>query len=97
MSERRSLAEGLKLTPAPLDVSAEKQFVFGQDAPVPKPVAAPLPASSTPISTRLRSDLVAALKRASLQRQLQGAEPSTLRDILEDAIEPWLRGNGYLS
>jgi len=40
---------------------------------------------------------VAALKRASLERQLQGTEPSTLRDILEEAIEPWLRTNGYLS
>ena len=37
------------------------------------------------MSTRLRSDLVAALKRASLERQLEGAEPSTLREILEDA------------
>ena len=94
MSDRRSLTEGLKSTPPTLNVAVEKQFVFGQTTPAPTPVP---PASSTPISTRLRSDLVTALKRASLERQLQGTEPNTLRDILESAIEPWLRGNGYLS
>lgn len=95
MSDRRSLTEGLKSTPPTLNVAVEKQFVFGQTTTVPIQVA--VPTSSTPISTRLRSDLVTALKRASLERQLQGTEPNTLRDILEDAIEPWLRGNGYLS
>src|SRR5262245_26282242 len=88
MSERRSLTQGLKSTPSPLDVAAEKQFVFGRPEPG---VQSQVPPSSTPISTRLRADLVAALKRASLERQLQGSEPSTLRNILEDAIEPWLR------
>lgn len=95
MSERRSLTQGLKSTPSPLDLSAEKEFVFGQSAPVPAPVQAPL--SSTPISTRLRADFVAALKRASLERQLQGTEPNTLRNILEEAIEPWLKRHGYIS
>lgn len=38
-----------------------------------------------------------ALKRASLERQLQGVEPSRLQDILEEALEPWLKANGYLS
>ena len=95
MSDRRSLTQGLKSTPSPMDVSVEKAFVFGKEGPPPVPVQPQ--AASTPISTRLRADLVAALKRASLERQLQGAEPSTLRDILEDAIEPWLRRHGYLS
>lgn len=98
MSERRTLAQGLKSTPAALDVSAEKQFVFGgRTEPAPAQPQAPPQTASTPISTRLRADLVAALKRASLERQLQGTEPSTLRDILEEAIEPWLKGHGYFS
>jgi hypothetical protein len=41
-------------------------------------------------------EYAAALKRASLQRQLEGIEPNTLQDILEQAIEPWLKNNGYL-
>ena len=51
--------------------------------------------SRVPISTRIRSDFVTALKRASLERQLNGVEPNTLQDMLEQAIEPWLRDNGY--
>lgn len=99
MSDRRSLTQGLKSTPPPLDGAAEKDFVFGRPEPAPAPVQVQtqVPPSSSPLSTRLRTELVAALKRASLERQLQGSEPCTLRDILEDAVEPWLKGHGYLS
>jgi hypothetical protein len=43
------------------------------------------------LTTRIRSDYATALKRASLERQLQGVKPSTLQDILEEALQPWLR------
>ena len=96
MVERRTLTEGIKPLAAPMqepDPSRERQFVFGE-----------LPASSMPavdigrtaISTRIRSDFARALKRASLQRQLQGEQPCTLQDILEEAVEPWLRRHSYL-
>ncbi len=49
------------------------------------------------LTTRIRKDYAAALKRASLERQLQGVKPNTLQDILEEALEPWLRKNGYLN
>ena len=50
----------------------------------------------SPLTTRVRADFAAALKRASLERQLKGVFPQTLQDILEEALEPWLRSNGYL-
>ncbi len=50
----------------------------------------------SPLTTRVRADFAAALKRASLERQLNGVFPQTVQDILEAALEPWLRGNGYL-
>jgi hypothetical protein len=50
----------------------------------------------SPLTTRLRSDLADALKRASLERQLSKVTPNTVQDILEEALEPWLRTNGYL-
>lgn len=53
--------------------------------------------SRVPLTTRVRSDFAAALKRASLQRQLNGELPNTLQDILEEALEPWLRSHGYLN
>ena len=97
MSERRSLIEGVKPTLSQVDTTAEKAFVFGRPEPTPAQAQTQPNSSSTPVSTRLRADLVAALKRASLERQLQGTEPSTLRAILEDAVEPWLRNQGYIS
>jgi hypothetical protein len=98
MAERRSLAEGLKATPPPLDPHVAKGFIHGTPAeaapqqPTPTTVIA-----RSPLSTRMRTDFSTALKRASLERQLQGIEPSTLQDILEEAVEPWLRSKGYLS
>lgn len=110
MSERRSLTEGVKTAVrTPADPEKEKAFVYGDKAETaaePPPPAAPLPASirsaanlrsRLPLSTRIRADFAVALKRASLQRQLSGTEPNTLTEILEQAIEPWLRDNGYLS
>jgi hypothetical protein len=52
--------------------------------------------SRSPLTTRLRADIGAALKRASLERQLAGQVPNTVQDILEEALEPWLRAHGYL-
>jgi hypothetical protein len=98
MHERRSLVEALKQTP-PIDPKIEKEFVFQAKPPVhtePPPTPSPSTVSRSPISTRIRSDFAAALKRASLERQLAGIEPHTLQDILEEAIEPWLKTNGCL-
>lgn len=102
MADRRTLTEGLAATPT-VDPLVAREFVHqGKAAPRPIPALPPAesPAASparAPLSTRIRSDYAAALKRASLERQLAGVEPSTLQDILEQAIEPWLQSNGYLS
>ncbi len=53
-------------------------------------------AGRVPLTIRCRSDFAAVLKRASLQRQLDGVFPHTLQDIFEEAVEPWLKNNGYL-
>jgi hypothetical protein len=107
MAERRNLIEGLKATPT-IDPAVAKEFIHGprdtsgsrevENAPDSK--IAPLRVvnhARTAIHTRMRDDFAKALKRASLERQLAGVEPSTLQDILEEAVEPWLRSNGYLS
>ena len=105
MAERRPLTEGLKSSTA--DSGKEKEFVYGGKAPVSNeaPAVTAPPSVQTPkstlaripISTRMRTDFATALKRASLERQLSGMEPSALQDILEQAVEPWLRSNGYLT
>jgi hypothetical protein len=95
MAERRSLSEGLK-TPAPaIDPEVAKEFVYG-GKPAQAPTATVPTVSRVPISTRIREDFFVALKRASLERQLSKSEPHTLIEILEQAVEPWLKSNGYL-
>ena len=106
MNERRSLVEGLKITPPAIDPEIEKKFVFQskerEQETLSKNVASPTTAAASavarsPISTRIRADLANALKRASLERQLAGIEPNTVQDILEQILEPWLHKNGYLN
>jgi len=107
MADRRPLTEGLKSLTPPADPGKEKEFVFGAKAPEANesPALAASPSVQTaktnqarvPISTRMRTDFATALKRASLERQLSGMEPNSLQDILEQAVEPWLRSNGYLT
>lgn len=96
MADRRTLIEGLKNTPPPIDTKAEKEFVYQEKGIGQPPSVLSPPLSRTPLSTKLREDFAKALKRASLERQLHGQEPNTLQDILEEAIEPWLKQHGYL-
>jgi hypothetical protein len=94
MNDRRTLLEGLKpATTVPTTglTPEERRFAFGEQ---------PEPAKSDArilLSTRIRADYAKALKRASLQRQLEGIRPNTLQDILEEAVEPWLRTHGFLT
>lgn len=107
MSERRSLIEGIKSRAAVK--SSEEEFVYGEKA---RPASAPpqhtngevkeakpqpvSPVNRIPLTTRVRAEIAAGLKRASLERQLSGLYPNTLQDIVEEALEPWLHKHGYL-
>jgi len=111
MAARRPLVEGLKAQNA-VERSLEEEFIYNggpksETAPKPQPVApasepgagkgrAESSAGRVPLTVRFRADYAAALKRASLERQLQGVLPNTLQDILEEALEPWLRDHGCL-
>jgi hypothetical protein len=99
LANRRPLIEGVTSPTPPVDAEKERAFVFQDRAPMPAK-ASPSAAqhiSRVPLTTRMRADLAAALKRASLERQLESIEPNTLQDILEEAVEPWLKANGYIS
>ena len=74
----------------------KEKLVGEEQAPAtPPPPVAEL-VGRMPLSTRIRSDFGRALKRASLERQLSGEKPNTVQDILEEALEPWLKDRGYL-
>jgi hypothetical protein len=100
MAERRTLVEGLAR--APEERAKEEAFVFGQPrTTAPPAVAAVAPAEKdhlgrvvrVPLTTRIRPELAAALKRVSLQRQLEGTHPCAMQDLVEDALELWLLKN----
>ncbi len=94
MSDRRSLVDAMKSPTPAVDKAKEREFVYGDKAPPPQ--SQPKSVNRVPISTRIREDFAKAIKRASLERQLHGIEPNTQIDILEEALEPWLKSNGYL-
>ena len=54
------------------------------------------PIGLIPVTVRLRPEVAGALKRASLERQLAGEELFTQQQLVADALEPWLRRQGYL-
>ena len=56
-----------------------------------------VPVGLIPVTVRLRPEIAAALKRASLERQLSGAEPNTQQEIVEQALKPWLKREGVLA
>jgi len=96
--QRRSLTEGIQELPT-VDRNVEKAFVRG-DAPAKTQNGTTTTTTAVKrvhFSTRIRDDYFKALKRASLERQIDGIEPSTIVEILEQALGPWLESNGYLS
>jgi hypothetical protein len=101
--ERKPRQSAKKSTPAP-NLAAREPEEPPATPPLPQSVieAAQVPASSpltgigrVPIGARVRTELAVALKRASLERQLQGIQPFAVQDILENAIELWLLKNGH--
>jgi len=96
MAERRSLIEGLSDPEPPLDQVKAREFLAGANrrslSITPSSVTA-----ASPLSTRIRADYAEALKHASLDRQLKGIKPNTIRDILEEVLGPWLKTNDYIS
>ena len=53
--------------------------------------------SRVALNTRIREDLARALKRMAFDREMNGHERHTLQDIVEEAIEAWLRSQGTSS
>jgi hypothetical protein len=96
MAPRRKLTEGVN----PLDRTAEV-FVYGKpkpDEPKPEPSAAESRPGRRierlPLTTRVRADMAVAFKRASLERKLADECANEIQEILEEALEPWLKKHG---
>lgn len=94
---RRPLIAGIAQSLPGVDPASAAQFITGESpaaSPAPRTAADRTPRA--PLTTRLRADYAAALKRASLERELAGVEPHTVQEMLEEALGPWLKVHGYL-
>lgn len=54
------------------------------------------PIGLIPVTVRLQPEIAGALKRASLERELDGEEVFTQQDIVEQALAPYLKRAGFL-
>lgn len=63
--------------------------------PVSKPIG-PHNLALVPLTTRLQPATSAALRRAYLERKLEGADNATQQEIIEEALQSWLRSAGFL-
>lgn len=48
------------------------------------------------INARIDPSITTALLRASLDRRIEGRIPSTMRDIIAEALTEWLKRNAYI-
>ena len=68
--------------------------------PIAKPNSKPnrfQPIGLIPVRIRLRPEIAGALKRTSLERELDGDKVFTQQNLVENALEPWLKENGFLN
>ena len=109
--DRRPLIEGIKPEPE-VDSKTAREFVFQDKSKPAAQTREPTEATPArlaagainptaqlalvPLTARIPAEKFQALKRASFDRQLQGVEPSSMQDIVEEALTPWLRKHGYL-
>ena len=104
MAERRSLTTAVHSIPH-ADPEVVRAFVTQDKKPAPAVAEPPVtrppltagfqPVGLIPITVRLRPEIAGALKRASLERQLAGAELFSQQEIVERALATWLRENGH--
>ena len=100
MAERRSLTTVVNSIPH-TDPEVMRAFVTQEKmaaaspphTAMPKPAPSFQPVGLIPITVRLRPEIAGALKRASLERQLDNAEFFSQQEIVERALAAWLREN----
>lgn len=84
-------SESDSLPEEPVSPSIEKKNLVSPEEVLPQY------RGRVPLTTRCRPEIASALKRASLKRQLEGIEPCRIQEILEEAMEKWLKDHGYVN
>jgi len=95
MKQRRSLVSQENPT-INIEPDLVREFVTQEIRPRPSNSSPIRSAGMIAITVRLRPEIANGLKRASLERQLAGEQTFTQQDMVELALEPWLRREGFL-
>lgn len=93
----KTISQKHDVAPAALEGPLTQNGYLAQACPTPGTKKSRLrPVGLIPITVRLRPELAGGLRRASLERELQGADLYTQQDLVEQVLEPWLKQEGYL-
>lgn len=92
-SIREGESRGSEAVLAPEMLTTPRPMVT--ERPVAKPIG-PHNLALVPLTTRLQPATSAALRRAYLERKLAGAVNATQQEIVEEALQSWLRSSGFL-
>jgi len=95
MNPRRSLIPNENQI-ANLEPALVREFVTQEVRTTPQKSPANRSVGMIAITVRLRPEIANGLKRASLERQLAGETLFTQQDMVESALEPWLKQQGFL-
>ena len=89
-----SVGGGEELKPAEKRSKVQRRASPRQDqAPEPTEVLNQMLVS---VTNRFQHRTAQALKRAHLERKLKSIQPNTQQEIVEIAVQDWLRDHGYL-
>lgn len=95
--QAETISQKHDVTPAALEGPLTPSGYNAHTGPTPGTKTSRLrPVGLIPITVRLRPELAGGLRRASLERELQGADLYTQQDLVEQVLEPWLKQEGYL-
>jgi hypothetical protein len=107
MTERRSLTNAVNQAVPEVDAEIVRSFVtqrpsLANEAPAGQRSTTRSPArfqrvGLIPVTVRLRPEIAGALKRASLERELEGESIYTQQELVEQVLGPWLQSQGYLA
>jgi hypothetical protein len=82
------------VSPAPQPASSQQRTLRPRKSNVAVPPEG-IPLDN--VTTRLRRDTNERLTEAALHQKLKKERPNTRQDIIQDALQEWLRRHGYLA
>ncbi|QDV62020.1 hypothetical protein [Crateriforma conspicua] len=99
LDQSKEIKESSKAQPEPVEPAAAKATPRREMRRTKRTTAQPTLSGGAlvPLTTRLQPETADALRRAYLERKLDGFTNATQQEIVEEALQAWLVNEGYLS